>query len=100
MADPILDARVPNQDGTLRLNCLIEGKSIVFVVTMKHDDMVSDLKKVVQSERALGTLKDVGPHALEMWKASAIKESLCEMTLLFSAQGLQPYPCEASRYSC
>src|SRR6266550_6120514 len=99
MAEPILDTPVPSRDGSLRLNCLIEGESIVFVVTMKHDDVVSDLKKVVQSERALGALKHVGPHTLELWKVSAIEESLREITLLFSAQGPQPYPCGARRHS-
>ncbi|KAF8330990.1 hypothetical protein F5887DRAFT_76515 [Amanita rubescens] len=58
------------QDGSrLRLNCLIEGEYTVFVVTVEHNWVVfSDLKKVIQSERALDILKDVGPHTLELWK--------------------------------
>ncbi len=80
----------------LRLKCLIEGEDIVFSVTAVRDDEVSDLKEFIKSERAL-SLKDVGPHTLELWKVSAIDEPLCEMTLLFSAQGL--YRCVARRHS-
>ena len=69
---------------TLRLNSLIQGEDIVFSVTAACDDEVSDLKESIQSERALGSLKDVGPHTLELWKVSPIDEPLCEMTLLFS----------------
>ena len=81
---------------TLRLNCLIKGEDIVFSVTAVCDYEVSDLKKFIQSKRALGSLKDVGPHTLELWKVSAIDEPLCEMTLLFSAKGLQLYRRQAS----
>ena len=84
---------------TLRLQCLIKGESIVFPVTVEQDDDVGELKEVVQSERALDSLKDVGPHTLELWKVSAIDESLCEMTWLLSAQGLQLYCCRARRHS-
>jgi hypothetical protein len=83
----------------LRLKCLIQGEDIVFSVTPGCDDEVSDLKELIQSERALGSLKDVCPHALELWKVSAIDEPLREMTLLFSAQGLQLYCHQASRHS-
>ncbi len=76
---------------TLRLKCLIEGEATVFPVTAVGDNEVSDLKEFIQSKRAKDTLKDVGPHILELWKVSAIDEPLCEMTLLFSAQGLQLY---------
>ena len=72
----------------LRLLCLIEGEDIVFPVTAERDDEVSDLKEAIQSKRALDSLKDVGPHILELWKVSAIEEPLCEVTLHFSAQGL------------
>ena len=71
-------------DGSCRLNCLIEGESIVFVVTVGRDCVVSDLQEVIQSKRALDTLKDVGPHTLELWKVSAIDEPLCELTLAYS----------------
>ena len=71
----------------LRLNCLIQGEDIVFLVNAVRDDVVSDLKKLIHSERALGRLKDIDPHTLELWKVSAIDERLCEMTSLFSAQG-------------
>ena len=84
----------------LRLKCLIEGEDIVFPVTVVRDDEVSDLKEKIQSKRALDSLKDVGPHTLELWKVSAIDEPLqCEMTLLFSAQGLQLYRRQARRHS-
>ncbi|KAF8348014.1 hypothetical protein F5887DRAFT_674717 [Amanita rubescens] len=55
---------------TLRLKCLIEGEFIVFPVTAVCDDKVSDLEKSIQSERALDSLKDVGPHTLELWKVN------------------------------
>ena len=72
---------------TLRLKCLIEGEDIVFSVTAGCNDEVSDLKESIQGKRALGRLKDIDPHTLELWKVSAIDERLCEMTSLFSAQG-------------
>ncbi|KIL69443.1 hypothetical protein M378DRAFT_8092 [Amanita muscaria Koide BX008] len=53
---------------SLRLNCLIEGEDIVFQVPAVRDDEVSDLKESIQNERALDSLKDVGPHTLELWK--------------------------------
>ncbi len=56
---------------------------IVFPVTAACDDEISDLKELIRSKRALGSLKAVGPHTLELWKASATVEGpLCEMTLL------------------
>jgi len=66
---------VSSQDGSRQLNCLIEGESIVFLVTVGRDCVVSDLKKVIQQKRALDTLNGVGPHTLELWKVSAIDES-------------------------
>ena len=47
------------------LNCLIEGEFTVFVVPVEQNDEVNELKGFIQSERALGTLKDVDPHILE-----------------------------------
>ena len=67
---------------TLRLNCLIEGEGIIFKVTAAGD--VSDLKKSIQKERALGTLKAVDPHELELWRVSAIDDPLYQMTLLLT----------------
>ena len=50
--------------------------------------MVSRLKELIQSKQEIDSLKDVGPHTLELWKMSAInKLLLCKVTLLFSAQG-------------
>ena len=66
---------VPSQDGSRRLNCLIEGEPIVFLVTVGRDCAVSELKKEIQGERAMDTLKNVGVHTLELWKVSAINES-------------------------
>ena len=65
---------VLSQDASRRLNCLIESESIVFIVTVGRDWAVSDLKKDIQRERALGPLKDVDPHSLELYKVSAINE--------------------------
>ncbi|KAF8224774.1 hypothetical protein L208DRAFT_469369 [Tricholoma matsutake] len=66
----MLDTPVPSQDGSRKLNCLIEGECIVFSVTVGRDWNVGELKKEIKSERALGILKDVGPHTLEMWKVN------------------------------
>ena len=84
---------------TRRLKCLIAGEAIVFSVIVACDDEISDLKELIRSKRALGRLKDIDPHTLELWKVSAIEEPLCEMTLLFSAQGLQLYRRLARRHS-
>ena len=79
---------VPSQDGSRRLNCLIEGESIVFPVTVGHDCVVGELKEKIQEKRAMDTLKDVGPHTLELWKVSTINESRCEVTWLTPTPGL------------
>ena len=62
----------PIQDGSRQLHCLINGESIVFVVTVGCDCVVSELKEEIQRKRAMGILKDVDPHTLELWKVSAI----------------------------
>ncbi len=82
-----------------RLNCLIEGTDTVFPVTAVRNDEVSDLKKSIQKERALGPLKGVDPHDLELWKVSAIDDPLCEMTLIFLAQEIQPHRRQAKQHS-
>jgi len=74
-------------DGSRRLNCLIEGDSNVFLVTVERDCVVSDLKEEIQRKRALDTLNNVGPHTLELYKVSAIDESRCEVTWLTHATG-------------
>ena len=79
----------------LNLNCVIEDEYKAFIITIGHDCFVDNLKKEIKKERALDTLKDA--HTLELWKVSAIDGSRCEVTSLFSAQGL--YRCEASRHS-
>jgi hypothetical protein len=78
---------VPSQDGSRRLNCLIEGESIVFPVTVGRDCVVSDLKETIQGKRAMSTLKDIDPNLLELWKVSVIDESQCEVTSLTPAIG-------------
>jgi Crinkler effector protein N-terminal domain len=80
----MLDSPVPSQDGSHKLNCLIEGESIVFTVPVGRDWNISNFKKAIQSKRELDTLKGVDPHTLELWKVSAIDESRCEMTWLIS----------------
>jgi Crinkler effector protein N-terminal domain len=84
---PIFDSApttmpVPSQDGSRLLRCLIEGESAVFTVQVSSRIEIGDLKEVVQRKRALDTLKNVGPHTLELWKVSAINESRCEVTWL------------------
>lgn len=78
--DPILaNTHVPSQDGSRRLNCLIQGESNTFLVPVGLDCVVSELKKEIQKERKLGVLKDVDPQTLELWKVRAIDESRCEV---------------------
>ena len=67
----------PSQDGSRRLNCLIEGESIIFLVTVGRDCVVSNLREEVQRERAVGVLKDVDPHTMELRKVSAINKLQC-----------------------
>ena len=71
----------PGQGGFVWLHCLIEGEYRVFKVNAGLNDVIGSLKKAIQSERALSILKDVDPHTLELWKVSAIDESLCWLTL-------------------
>ena len=66
---------VPSQDGSRRLNCVIKSELMVFLVTVGRDCVVSELKKEIQKERAMGILKGVDPHTLELWTVSAIDES-------------------------
>ena len=73
---------IPSQDGSRRLNCLMEGESIIFLVTMGRDCVVSELKERIQGKRAMSTLKNIDPNLLELWKVSAINESRCEVTSL------------------
>jgi len=65
--------QVPGLDGPL-LNCLIEDEYKVFDVTVEHNWRVTNLKKAIQSERALSILKDVDPNTLELWKVSPIND--------------------------
>jgi hypothetical protein len=85
--------------GSLELNCLLEGESTVFVVTVGRNDAVSNLKKAIRREREEDTLKGVGPHTLELWKVGAIYDLRCEVVPLFSAQGLQSYRFKTGRHS-
>ena len=55
-----------SQDGSHQLNCLVKREFIVFLVTVGHNCVVSELKKKIQKEWALDTLKNVGPHILEL----------------------------------
>ena len=64
------------------LHCVIEGKSNVFTVTVPYHLEVEDLKKAIKGVWALDTLKNVGPHILELWKVSMINESQYEATWL------------------
>jgi hypothetical protein len=63
-----------------RLRCVIESDSVVFTVEVSCRIEIGDLKKVIQRERAMGILKEIDPHKLELWKVSAIDESRCEVT--------------------
>jgi hypothetical protein len=71
----VLIAMSEIQASSYQLLCLIEGESVVFPVEVACSAIVGQLKKVIQAERALGSLKNVDPHALELWKVSAIHQS-------------------------
>ncbi len=58
----------------LRLCCVIEDENLVFLVDVPAQADVVDLKKKIQSERALDTLQGVGPHILELWKVCIVDE--------------------------
>ena len=75
---------VPSQDGSRRLRCLIESESVVFTVEDSCRIEIRDLKKVIQRKRAMGILKDIDPHTLELWRVSAINELRCEVPWLSS----------------
>ena len=68
----------------LTLKCLIEGESTVFSVIVGRDFEVSDLKKAIQREGA--PIENVDPQNLQLWKVSAIDESLSEVTSLSFSQ--------------
>ncbi|KIL54569.1 hypothetical protein M378DRAFT_752997 [Amanita muscaria Koide BX008] len=61
----MVDAPPQNEDGSRRFNCLIEGESIIFPVTMGHDCEVSHLKEAIQNRRK-NLLKDVDPDTLAL----------------------------------
>ena len=66
----------------LRLCCVIEDENLVFLVDVPAQADVVDLKKKIQSERALDTLQGVGPHILELWKVCIVDEWQCEVMWL------------------
>jgi hypothetical protein len=51
---------------------------------MGHNYMVSNLKEEIQGKRAMGVLKNIDPHTLELWKVSTINKSQCKVTWLSS----------------
>jgi len=64
-----------------------QNESIVFLVTVGCDCVVSELKEEIQGEQELDTLKNVGPHILELWKVSAIDKLQCEVAWLTPTTG-------------
>ena len=81
----------------IELNCLIEGQGVFFPVAALYDDKVGKLKNCIKRQCAL-SFEGVDAHLLELWKVSAIDDSLCEITLLSSAQG--SHRCRSRRDSC
>ena len=63
MSGPML--ATPRGDGSRYLNCLIEGESSVFPVTVALDYLIGRLKEDIQSKAAHGTLKSVDAYTLE-----------------------------------
>jgi hypothetical protein len=78
----MLDTSVPADNKFCQLNCLIQDESVVFPVRVACNLGVGGLKEVIQSERAMGVLKGVDPHPMELWKVRAIDKSRCEVTWL------------------
>ena len=68
--------REESGDDPWELNCLIEGESTVFVVTVGRDVRVSKSKEIIKSKREEDTLKDVGAHNLALWKVGDIVASV------------------------
>ena len=58
----------------LHLFCVIEGEGLLFPVDIPAQADVSDLKKEIQSERALSSLQGIDPHTLELWKVCIMNE--------------------------
>jgi hypothetical protein len=67
-----------SSDDKLDLLCLIEGESTVFTVTVSGTIKIEGLKVAIRNERARDTLREVGPHVLDLWKVSAIDEPRLE----------------------
>ncbi|KAM6496299.1 hypothetical protein JOM56_009005 [Amanita muscaria] len=68
---------MPKNSKSRRLMCLIEGESC-FAVTVKRDCFVNELKKAIQSTRAMSVLKGIDPATLKMWKVNINLTSLDE----------------------
>lgn len=56
-----------SSDNAIRIRCLVEGDSHVFNVDITANQEISNLKEEIQRKRANGILKNVDPHALELW---------------------------------
>ena len=89
--------RLKTMPTTLRLNCLIKGEGISFPVTVGNVE-VGDLKNEIKKQCAV-SFENVDAHHLELWKVNAIDDPLCEMTLLFLAQGPQLHCRQAKQHS-
>jgi hypothetical protein len=69
-------------DKPRRLRCLIEGENVVFTAQVPSNFEVGDLEEVIQSERVLGVLKDIGTVEGESYRVAI--ESRCKLTWLTS----------------
>ena len=49
-----------------RLCCVIEDEGLVFPVDILAQADIVDLKKKIQSERAMSTLQGIDPHSLKV----------------------------------
>ena len=98
MSGPML-ASTPRGDGSRYLNCLIEGESSVFPVTVALDYLIGRLKEDIQSKAAHGTLKSVDAYTLELCKEDTLDESLCEVTLAYSRILTGQHGSQNSRYA-
>ena len=71
----ISSPRIRRVTGVALVKHFAAGLQVVLSLSMLCEDiifpaLVSTLKKEIQHERTMDTLKDVGPHTLELWKVS------------------------------
>ena len=91
---------IPSLPENLRLCCVIEGENLAFTVDISAQADVVDLKKKIQSERAMDILQGVGPHILELWKVCIVDEgNVMVHPTAYLAQRRKRYCRQTSRHA-